>query len=434
VSFLRRLVERRDLFSSAGGYGYAAAAGLTVPSNVEGGWGAASSGQVVSDRTAFGLPVFYACVRLLADTVASLPWDAYRKRGDVRVEVDPQPSLLAQPAPEMTDFDFKHMIVTSLATRGNFYADTLERDGLGYPTSFQPMHPDEVRIDRDPDTGQRRWWRGGHLRRMEDLFHIPFLRPPGCDVGLSPIGAARHSLGLGLAAQSYGAQWFRDGAAPSSVLETDAQMSPDGTRDLQKQWVTTHGGRRLPAVLSGGIKYRAITITPEESQFLQTRQYQDLDVCKLMGVPPHMVSIVDKSTSWGTGIEQQSIGFVTYSLRNSYLNRIEAAFNRCLPRGQYTRFNINALLRGDIKSRFEAYGQAIQDGWLNPDEVRAYEELAPIPGGAGAKYRQPLNFGPLGYDPNEETQNDAGTSPVGANAGDAGVARLRPVRGPVAGA
>ena len=120
----------------------------------------------------------------------------------------------------------------------------------------------------------------------------------------------------------------------------------------------------------------------------------------MLRIPPHMLSIVDKSTSWGTGIEQQSIGFVTYTLK-PWLDRIEGYLNRISPRGQFTKFNVDALLRGDIGSRFTAYRTAIDGGWMNPDEARELEDRPPIPGGIGQRFRQPLNFGPLGAEPPE---------------------------------
>jgi HK97 family phage portal protein len=175
-------------------------------------------------------------------------------------------------------------------------------------------------------------------------------------------------------------------------------MDDDQIKRTQRAWISSHGGRRRPAVLSGGFKWKAIQITPEESQFLQTRQFQGVEIAQMMGVPPHMIGIVDRSTSWGTGIEQQSIGFVTYTLR-PWLTRIEAAMTEALPRGQFVKFNVDGLLRGDHKSRNEAYRIAIEGGWRNPDEVRALEDLPPIPGGVGAKFRQPMNYAPLGYDP-----------------------------------
>lgn len=397
MSFLRQAFERRDL----GGVQHGPLALMGnggVPSNSEN-WGSAS-GVAVTDRTALGLTAFYACVRLLADSIASLPWDAYRKSaGDtVRREVTPAPSLLSRPSPGMTGFDWKHMAMVSLLMRGNFYGHITQRDSLEYPTAILPLHPDAVRIERDPETLEKRIWIGNSRESIENLFHIRAFTLPGSDVGLSPIAMARHSLGLGLAAQEYGAKWFRDGASPSSVLETDADLDDEQLIRTQRSWISSHGGRRRPAVLSGGLRWKPVQITPEESQFLQTRQQQGLEAAQMMGVPPHMIGIVDKSTSWGTGIEQQSIGYVTYTLR-SWMTRFEAAMSDALPRGQFVKFNVDGLLRGDIKSRYEAYRTAIEGGWQNPDEVRALEDQPPIPGGAGTKFRQPLNFGPLGYEP-----------------------------------
>jgi HK97 family phage portal protein len=405
VSFLRRAFEQRDLVASGNPHSPMAAMGgpINVPTNGMGwgpnGWGGSASGVSVTDYSALGLTAFYACVRLLADSIASLPWDAYRK-GDgeqVRREVSPAPSLLKAPAPDLTAFDWKHMMMVSLVMRGNFYGHVIGRDALEYPTDIVPLHPDAVRIERDPQTLERRAFIGTGPVPLRDLFHIRAFSLPGSDVGLSPVQMARHSLGLGLAAQEYGAKWFRDGASPSSVIETDAELDDDQVQRVQRSWISSHGGRRRPAVLSGGFKWKPITITPEESQFLQTREHQGIEVAQMMGVPPHMIGIVDRSTSWGTGIEQQSIGYVTYTLR-PWLTRIEAAMTDVLPRGQFLKFNVDALLRGDQKSRYEAYRTAIESGWSNPDEVRALEDLPPIPGGAGSKYRQPLNFGPLGTD------------------------------------
>lgn len=396
MSFLRRAFkhEQRDVTSFSPST--MAAMGLTVPSN--GDSMAADSGVAVNERSALGVTAYNAGVQLIADSIAGLPWDSYRKSGARRVPVDPQPWLLREPSPEMSVFDWKHMMVVSLLMRGNFYGLVAARDPLEYPTIISPLHPDAVRIDRDLDTFEKRVWVNGKRFPLRDLFHIPGFRLPGMDVGLSPIGMARSSLGLSLAAQEYGAKWFRDGAAPSSVLETEQKLTDDQVKLVQRSWIQSHGGSRRPAVLSGGFQWKPITISPEESQFLQTREHQALEACQLLRVPPHMIGIVDKSTSWGTGIEQQSIGYVTYTLR-SWLIRIEGAMDRVSPRGQFTRFTVDALLRGDIKSRYAAYRIGIDAGWTNPDEVRALEDQPPIPGGAGAKFRQPLNFGPLGANP-----------------------------------
>jgi HK97 family phage portal protein len=238
---------------------------------------------------------------------------------------------------------------------------------------------------------------------------------PGNDYGLSPVQVFAQSIGLALAAEQYGSKWFRDGASPSSVLETDASLDDDQVKRVQRNWITSHGGKRLPAVLSGGFKWKPITITPEESQFLETRGFQVAEIARMFGVPPHMVGDVERSTSWGTGIEQQNIAFVTHTLL-PWLTRIEQAFNRITPNGQFVKFNVNALLRGDLKSRYEAYQLALDSGFANPDEVRALEEMPPIPGGLGQKFRQPLNMAPLGYEPPEPAPAPTPTPTSGATA------------------
>jgi HK97 family phage portal protein len=400
VSLISRLLERRTV-TSFGPFGDCA---IPPPGHT----GSVHAGEPVSDHTALNLVSFYASVRLLADIVASLPWDAFRKRSPVREEVDPQPTLLREPfrgaTGDGTDFEFKHAIMVSLAMRGNFYGLITRRDRLEFPLEIEPLHPDWVQRTREVigrrQSGPVITTINGERVPNEDIAHIRGFTPPGSLEALSPIGLARHSIGLGLAAQRFGSTWFRDGAAPSGQLTTDQHLTPDQVQQNQQQWISTHGGRRLPAVMTGGMKYEPITITPEESQFLATREFSVKEMAMLVGVPPHMIGDVDRSTSWGSGIEQQSIGFVTYNLR-SWLTRIEAVMSHQLPRGQFVRFNVAALLRGDTKSRYEAYTQARNAGWLNVDEIRELEDRPPVPDGAGASYIQPLNMGPLGHDPTD---------------------------------
>jgi HK97 family phage portal protein len=401
VSLARRAVERRAQpfpLPTGGGQGWYPTIDGSIPSN--GSLVTNHSGAPVTEHTSLQQSTFYACTRLLADSISILPWDNFRTLDGFPRIVNPQPLLLADPDPlfSKSQFDFKHMLVTSLAVRGNFFGLVLERDRLEYPESMLPLHPDWVRLDRDPTTWELRTWVMGEKVDNADIFHIPYMRMPGNDYGLSPVTVFAESIGLALAAEQYGAKWFRDGASPSSVLETDLPQDDDQVKRVQRNWVSSHGGRRLPAVLSGGFKWKPITITPEESQFLETRQFQVAEIARMFGVPPHMVGDVERSTSWGTGIEQQNIAFVTHTLL-PWLTRIESAFNRITPRGQRMKFNVNALLRGDLKSRYEAYQLAIDSGFMNPDEARALEELPPIPGGLGQKFRQPLNYGPLGYEP-----------------------------------
>ena len=354
------------------------------------------SGMYVSDLAAMQLVAVNACVRLLADSVAGLPIDAYRKRGNIRESVNPVPSLIADPFSGLTTFEGMWQTVACLALKGESLAVIMSRDRFEFATSILPIHPDCWTVEADRDTGKPVYKVEGERVPTEDVVHIRRFSLPGELHGLSPIAAARQGIGLGLAAERYGARFFADSANPSSVLETDQDLTEEQALRNQQAWIDSHGGRRRPAMLSGGLKWRPISITPEESQFLQTRSYQRSEIAMLFGIPPHMIGDTEKSTSWGTGIEQQGIGFVTYTLTN-WLNPIESAFSKLLPRGQYARLNVNALLRGDMKARFDAYVSARNAGWLNVNEIRELEDRAPVPN--GDDYIQPLNMGPLGSDP-----------------------------------
>lgn len=365
-----------------------------IPSNADG-FGS-DSGEFVSDSTALQLIAVQACVRLLADSIAGLPIDAYRKSGKLRVEIDPAPSLVRAPFDGLSTFEGMFQTVTSLAMRGESLSVVMTRDSLEYPTSLLPIHPDNWSVQRDRTSGAPVYLIAGERVPTADLVHLKRFSLPQELHGLSPISAARLGIGIGLAAERYGARWFGQSANPSSVLETDLNPGQDAIKNLQTQWVESHGGKRLPAVLTSGFKWRPISITPEESQFLQTRQFQVSQIAMLFGVPPHMIGDTQRSTSWGTGIEQQSIGFVTYTLR-PWLSCIEQAWSSLLPRGQYVRFNVDGLLRGDVKARHESYTQARNAGWLSVNEIRELEDRAPVEG--GDDYLQPLNMGPLGSDP-----------------------------------
>lgn len=386
MSFLSRLWEPREQRAIA-------SSALVPPPNSQQPF-VPPVGTGVGDLRALQLTAVQACIRLLGDSISSLPLGAFQKSGEVRKSVESE--LISRPTQLLTDFEWKFQMVSSLALRGNSFQLVTARDAREYATALEPLHPDQVVVDRDKQTGEIRYRVDGERVPAADIVHIRRFVMPGVVHGLSPIGMAAQSIGLALAAEQYGAAYFRDSAHPSAVLSSDQNMDDEQTQRIMKTWVDTHGGRRLPAVLSGGMKYQPIAIAPGEAQFLETRQYQRSEIAMLFGIPPHMIGDTEKSTSWGTGIEQQSIGFAQYTLR-PWLTCIEAALTKLLPRGQFAQFNIDALLRGDQKARYEAYTQARMASWLSVNEIRALEDRAPIEG--GDSYIQPLNYGPLGSDP-----------------------------------
>lgn len=385
----------------------ALASSAAIPSNSEG-FGA-DAGVWVNDRTALQHMAVLACVRLLADAVSGLPQDVVQPQGAVRMPV-PAPRVIREPNPDWPLFDHMWQVMASLALRGNAYERVVERDRQERPSALVPVHPDSVQPIVEDMGGWKRIVKyriDGHEYHPSDILHTRRMPLPGHVLGLSPIEQARQGIGIGLAAERYGARWFGQSADPSSVLQSDSNMTAEQVQDTQRTWIASHGGRRFPAVLSGGLKYQRISITPDESQFLETKQASRGEIAMMYGIPPHMIGDTDKSTSWGAGIEAQGRGFVTFTL-GPWLRCVEFARTRfLLPQGQDLKFNVSALLRGDTLARYTAYTQARNAGWLNVDEIRALEDMPPIPDGSGQSFIQPLNMGPLGSDPLAAKQQEA---------------------------
>lgn len=351
-----------------------------------------TSGLPVSERTALQLIDAYACVSLLADAVSMLPIDQYRKNpGGFRTPVASPSPLVTRPDPELERWDFVSRLVTSLALRGDAYAAVLDRDVAGQPTAVRAVHPDDITPRRDRAGRKVFKLRDGPTLDDEDIIHIPLVTLPGALRGLSPIQCAQRGIRLAIQTEQFGDRWFAEGAAPSSVLETDQAVDDDEARRNVARWVASHGGRRRPAFLSGGLKWRPITITPNESQFLESRKLNTAQIARIWRIAPHLIGDVERSTSWGSGLEEQGIGFVVFTL-GPYLTRIEAALTRRLPPSDYARFNVRALLRGNTKDRYLAYAIGRQWGWLSVDDIRDLEDLPPLPNGAGQTYLQPLNM------------------------------------------
>lgn len=353
---------------------------------------ATAGGRRVNEDAALRLTTVYGCVSLLADMVATLPVDAYRKTPEgVRELIEPKPTILTQPARFMSWIAWTHAVVASLALRGNAYA-MIVRNAAGTITELPLVHPDDVEIV--PNGTSYVWMVKGQPVTHYDLLHIPLFTTPASPVGLSPISYHAESIGGALAVEEYGNRFFGDSAMPSGVLETDSMLTAEQAETLAATWQQRQGHRRRkPAVLQGGLKWRPITIAPEEAQFIETRKMNSREISgKVYRVPPHMIGDVDGSTSWGTGIEQQTLGFVKFTLM-PYLVRIEEALSAIMSRTQYIKFNTDGLLRGDATSRANLYASALEHGWMSPNEVRALEEMSPIED--GNRYYFPLNFGPL---------------------------------------
>lgn len=359
-------------------------------------FGSTTSGKPVNERTAMQTTAVYACVRILAEAVASLPLHVYEYQDDggkKLVHDHPLYYLLHdEPNPEMTSFVFRETLMSHLLIWGNAYAQII-RDGAGRVLGLYPLLPDKMDVQRD-DRGNIYYVYSrnsdenpmfkeyGDIRlKAEDVFHIPGLGFDGL-IGYSPIAMAKNAVGMTLACEEYGASFFANGANPGGVLEHPGVLKDPSK--VRESWNSVYRGvnnAHKIAVLEEGMKYQQIGIPPEEAQFLETRKFQINEIARLYRIPPHMVGDLDKSSF--SNIEQQSLEFVKYTL-DPWVIRWEQSLQRSLllpgEKGKYfIKLNVDGLLRGDYQSRMNGYAVGRQNGWFSANDIREMENMNPIP-------------------------------------------------------
>ena len=358
-------------------------------------FGRTTSGKPVNERTAMQTTAVYACVRILAEAVASLPLHVYEYQDDggkKLVHDHPLYYLLHdEPNPEMTSFVFRETLMSHLLIWGNAYAQII-RDGAGRVLGLYPLLPDKMEVQRD-DKGNIYYVYSrnsdenpmfkeyGNIKlKAEDVLHIPGLGFDGL-IGYSPIAMAKNAVGMTLACEEYGASFFANGANPGGVLEHPGVLKDPSK--VRESWNSVYKGvnnAHKIAVLEEGMKYQQIGIPPEEAQFLETRKFQINEIARLYRIPPHMVGDLDKSSF--SNIEQQSLEFVKYTL-DPWVIRWEQSLQRSLllpgEKGKYfIKLNVDGLLRGDYQSRMNGYAVGRQNGWFSANDIREMENMNPI--------------------------------------------------------
>lgn len=364
----------------------------------------ANSGVSVTERTSLRSTVVLACVRLISEAIASLPLHVYERTGDRGRRKARDHSLYYilhdRPNEFMTSFTWRELVLANLLLWGNHYSE-IQWSGSGEVVALWPLPPD--RVDPFIKNGRLRY-----LVRLPDgtttilaaerVFHVPGLGFDGVK-GKSVIKWGKESIALSLAAEEFGARLFGNNANPGGVLETEKKLDDPAKVRLKTAWETSHGGldkaHRI-AVLEEGVTWKPTAISPDDAQALETRKFQVSEITRLFRVPPHLVGDVERSTSWGTGIEQQNIGLVTFTLR-PWLVRLEQTFNHRLflpseRRRYYVEHSVDGLLRGDSVSRNEALAIQRQWGIVSANEWREIENMNPRDDDGGDTYLEPLNF------------------------------------------
>lgn len=347
------------------------------------------SGAQVNEYSALHSSTVFRCNKLIADTVASLPLKLYEKdaNGGKKELSDRRiAKVLKNPNSEMTHFRFLQTLQGHLFMWGNCFIG-VNRDNMNRVLDIWPLSPDKIEITTD-ERGQIIYLlttrRAGQIPMTKrEILHIPGFGFDGIQ-GYSIVGLARETIGLSLATEEYGARYFSNGHHPGIILSHPGKLSPEAKTHMQENFAEKYAGLGnvyKALLLEEGMDIKTVSMPHDDAQFLETRQFQNIDFCRFAGVPPHMVFELDRAIY--NNIEHQGIEWVRDGIR-PWVTLWEQEFSRYfLQPTEYGRiffeFTIEGLLRGDIKSRYDAYGVAVDKGWMNRNEVRRLENLNPGP-------------------------------------------------------
>jgi HK97 family phage portal protein len=368
----------------------------------------ASSGVQVNEKNALRFPAMWRAVSLISGTCAALPLQPYRS-GSRTPTVS---QILSKPHRDLPPVEFWRLSYIHRLLWGNFAAFKV-RDAVGRVTELLPLNPASMRYGRS-SSGDKVYSyddAAGHQFAWTDteVFHLPGMGFDGV-AGVSPVKLAMQAIGLGIAAEEYGARLFGSGNLTSGVLQTPNRLDQASADRLQQAWATRAGGGLINAhkipVLDSGAAFHSISMPNDQAQFLESRKFQVVEIARWFGLPPHLLGDVERSTSWGTGIEQQTIGLVKFTLASDWLVPTEQRVTMgLLPPQVEAKYNVDALMRGDAAARAQFYTAMRNIGVFSVNEIRDLEDLDPIPD--GDSYIQALNMAPLG---SEKATGDSTTS------------------------
>jgi len=356
------------------------------------------SGKSVNEHTAMRVTAVYACVRVISETIASLPLQIFNHTdmGKEKALNHPLYRLLHdEPNPETTSFVFRETLISHLLLFGNAYAQIL-RNGKGEVTALYPLMPNQMSVNRasngqiyytytkmpdDGFKGKNAQSGNQYCLKSSEVLHIPGLGYDGL-IGYSPITMARNAIGMAMSIEEYGAKFFANGARPGGILSHPGVIkNPDKIRESWNYLFKGSQNSHQVAILEENMQYHPIGISPNEAQFLETRKFQINEICRIFRVPPHMVGDLERATF--SNIENQSLEFVKYTI-DPWVVRWEQAIQKSLLSQSekleyFVKFNVDGLLRGDYESRMKGYATGIQNGFLSVNDVRRLENLDLVP-------------------------------------------------------
>lgn len=350
-----------------------------------------ASGKVVQDEVALTYSVVWAATRLIVESISTLPPKAVSEEADGSLVPANLPAWVRSPHPDIRRSDILAQFLTSVILWGNGYA-RIVRDGRGAITALVPVAPARINVQWvDPIVRDRRYYQidGGQWLYDKDIMHVQGPTIPGQPFGLGVISQAREAIGLGLSLEEFGARYFGQGSLAKVVLKVPGAkpLGPGDAKELVAGYERFHRGANnwhRPAVASGGVDIQTISIPPNDAQFLQSREFQAVDIARWFGVPPHAIQIISKETSWGSGLAQQNTAMLQRTFR-PWIQRLEAAFTYYTAGGEdlgtLIRFDDSALQRGSFDEQATTFTALVDGGVLTRNEARKALGFGKIAGG-----------------------------------------------------
>ena len=379
---LGNLFERRGTFQSLWGSGALFDRG-------------SYSGVNVTEDTSLRLSAVYACVRLIADTISTLPVDEFIRRDGQRFPYRPREAWVEQPSTLVDRTTFWQQVVVSLLLDGNAFVH-IAREDDGSIVELNVLNPTDV----TPAMGmQGKFYRmnsTGTVYQSDEILHVTEMLLPGDVRGVSRIAKAKDSLGLGLALEEYASRFFGNGAYAGGVIEWPGEIDANQAKELVSSWEQNHRGLRRshrPAVLYGGAKFTPTTIDPAQSQLLDERRFAVEEVARLFRVPMFMLGVTTPGAVSYASVEQQMLFFSQHTIQ-PYVQKLENAFSSLLSNpATFIKFNLSSLVRADLETRTKSYSSALLAGYMSVNDVRALEDLRAVTD--GDQYRVPVQNIPL---------------------------------------
>jgi HK97 family phage portal protein len=350
------------------------------------------AGTIITQDTSLKIGAVYACVRLLADTISTLPVDTFYREGGARKPFRPKPLWVENPDIGTAREDFLQQAMVSLLLDGNVFI-RIFRSRTGEILSLVVLDPTRVEVRRNPATREIEYVLDagtGTTLRADEVLHITELRKPGALRGISRIDEVKQSLGLASALEEFSARFFGQGSVTAGIIEWPGNLTREQAKDLASGFEDGHRGLKRshrPGVLFGGAKFVKTGVDPNEAQMLESRQFAVEEIARIFRCPLHLLQVSTPGAMSYASVEQNAIQFAQYTLR-PIISKFETAFSSLLPGPAFVKFNLDAILRGDIQTRFAAYSTGQLAGFLSVNDIHRLEDMPPADG--GDEYRVPL--------------------------------------------